>query len=43
MNNPKNSRTTVHNRETIVRCVINENVRPADVARDLDLSVRSVH
>ena len=43
MNNHKNSRTTVHNRETIVRCVIQENVRPSDVARDLDIGVRTVH
>ena len=42
MNNHKNSRTTVHNREIIVGCMINENVRPADVARDLDISVRTV-
>ena len=43
MNNHKNSRTTVHNRETIVRRVIHENVRPADVVRYLDISVRTVY
>ena len=43
MNNHKNRRTTVHSRETIVRCVINENVRPTDVARGIDISVRTIH
>ena len=42
MNNHENSRTTVHNRESIVRCVINESVRPADVVRDLDMSVCTI-
>ena len=43
MNNHKNSRTTVHIRETIVRRMINENVRTADVTRDFDISMRTVH
>ena len=43
MNNYKNSRTTVSNQEFTVAPVVKENARPADVARDLDISVRTVH
>ena len=43
MNNHKNSRTTVHIREIIVKCLIHENVRPADAARAFGISVSTVH
>ena len=43
MNNHKNSKTTVHIREINVKCVIHENVCPADVARAFCISVRTVH
>ena len=43
MNNHKNSRTTVHIREIIVKRVTHENVCPADVARAIGISVRTVH
>ena len=43
MNNHKNSRTTVHIREIIIKRMIHENVRSADVARDLEICVRRIH
>ena len=43
MNNHKSSRTTVYNREIILVRMINENARPADVARAFGISVRTVH
>ena len=43
MSNHKNSRTTVYNRKVIVKCVINENARPADVANDFGISAQTVH
>ena len=42
MNNHKSSRITVQIREIIVKRVIHENMRPADVARALGISVRIV-
>ena len=43
MNNRKNSRTTVHIREIIVKCVTHENVCPTDVVRAFGISVCTVH
>ena len=43
MNIRRKCGATLHNREIIVVCVISENVRPTDVAKDFGISARTVH